>query len=70
MTVLRRMMNRHALGFGITTGLALLTIAALLLMHAPDQTSYVLTIAGLLCSCVSMFLISADVRKNRHATRE
>jgi hypothetical protein len=63
-------MKKHALAFGISMGLTLLTIAAMLLVYAPDQTSYVLTIVGLMCSCVSMFLISADVLKNNHVTRE
>jgi hypothetical protein len=63
-------MKKHALAFGISMGLTLLTIAAMLLVYAPDQTSYVLTMVGLLCSCISMFLISADVLKNKPVAKE
>lgn len=64
-----KFLKQHGLVFGISIGLMILSIATLLLVYAPEQSSYVLTLAGLVCSSISMFLISADVLKNNHVTR-
>ena len=62
---LSHLTSEHAVVFGISIGMTLLSLSVLLLIFVADQTNYLLTFFGLLCSGMSMLLICGDLRNAR-----